>query len=699
MKKISYILLAFVFALFSQGFAAEYSLPKVVVTANQDDGGVEGYRAGLSRSSTKTDALLIDAPQAISVVTGQQIRDQNITSMQEAARYVAGVNVQQGESNRDQVTIRGNVTTADFFIDGARDDVEAFRDFYNVERVEFLKGPNALAFGRGGSGGAINRVLKTADGVNRKQLILTGGSFDNKRMQADIGGKVNDDVALRFNTMYENSGTFRQNGDMERYGFNPTITFKISKETKLEAGYEHFSDMRFNDRGLPSKDGDVVKINERTFVGNADENKAETKSDAVYAILNHSLDKNTKIRFLSRYNWQYKFYQNVYANGAVNAAGDFNLAAYNNRTKRESFTNQFDFTKKFELLGAKHTGLLGGEITHQESDNLRQTGYFNNVATGAAISIFNPISRAPITYRQSAADNDYSSTVNVGAIYAQDQIELSKKWQIIAGLRYDRFEIDANNNRNNVTYNRQDDLISPRAGLIFKPQENISLYSSYSTTYLPAAGDQFATLTSATALLKPEKMENYEIGSKWELSDKLDLAAALYILDRKNSRVNDPNNAGFFIASGSSRTRGIELSGNGKISDKWQIILSYAMQDAKVTSATSTSSFTAAKGKVLGLTPRHTIALWNKYDFTNKFAAGLGTIYQSTQYTSVDNSVKLRGFTRFDGAAYYKINKQYRAQLNIENLFNRRYIATAHNNNNIQPGSTRAFKVSLIADF
>lgn len=698
MKKISYISLAAVLAA-SQGLAADYSLPKVTVTANQEnDGGVEGYRASLSRSSTRTDTLLIDTPQTISVVTQEQILDQNITNMTEAARYVPGVNVQQGESNRDQVTIRGNVTTADFFIDGARDDLESFRDFYNVDRVEFLKGPNALAFGRGGSGGAINRVLKTADGVTRKQLILTGGSFDNKRLQADVGGKVNDRVALRFNTMYENGNTFRQNGDMERYGFNPTVTFKISKDTKLEAGYEHSSDVRFNDRGLPSKGGDVAKINERTFVGNPDANQAETRSDSVYGILNHAVDKNTNIRLLSRFSNQYKFYENVYANSAVDSAGNFNLAAYTNRTKRESFTNQLDFTKKFEAFGLKHNALLGGEITRQESDNFRQNGYFNNNSSSIAVSIFNPISRAPITYRynqQSRTDNDATTNVNVMAFYAQDQIELNKNWQIIAGLRYDSFEIDANNHRTNITYNRQDDLISPRAGLIFKPQDNLSLYTSYSTTYLPAAGDQFAALTAATALLKPEKMQNYEIGTKWEVSESLDLAASLYILDRENTRANDPNNAGFFVATGSSRTRGIELSANGKITDKWQTILSYSMQDAKITSTTAN----ATKGKTLGLVPKHTIAAWNKYDFTKKFAAGLGAIYQSDQYASVDNSVKLRAYVRYDAAAYYKINNRYRLQMNVENLFDKRYSATAHNNNNIQPGSTRAFKVSLIADF
>jgi catecholate siderophore receptor len=695
-RKISYISLAISLVLTSQSFAANYELPKVTVTANQENGGgVEGYRAFSSRSSTRTQTLLIDTPQTISTVTQQQILDQNITNMTEAARYVPGVNVQQGEANRDQLTIRGNNTTADFFIDGARDDLEFYRDFYNVERVEFLKGPNALAFGRGGSGGAINRVLKTADDKTRRQLILTGGSFENKRLQADIGGKVNDKVALRFNSMYENTNTFRENGDMERSGFNPTLTFKISDETKLEAGYEHFRDIRFNDRGLPSQNGRVVNLNERSFVGNPDGNKSESRSDGVYAILNHDFDADNKIRFLTRFNNQYKFYENIYANSPVDNVGNFNLAAYNNLIKRDSFINQLDFTTKFQTFGIKHNALIGGEITSQENRNSRPTGFFNNNSTSQTISIFNPIDRTPVTYRYSGSDNDSTTKINVAALYLQDQIELNKNWQIVAGLRYDNFEIEANNHRTQVNFKRSDNLVSPRAGVIFKPQENISLYTSYSTTYLPASGDQFAALTLATSLLKPEKMENYEIGSKWEVSEKLDLAASFYILDRQNTRANDPNNAGFFIPTGSSRTRGVELSANGKITDKWQTILSYAMQDAEITSTTAT----AQKGRTMGLVPRHTAAWWNKYDFSKQFGAALGAIYQSSQFASVDNSVKLKAFNRFDGAAFYKINNQYRLQLNVENLFDKRYEATAHNNHNIQPGSTRAFKVSLIADF
>ncbi len=228
-----------------------------------------------------------------------------------------------------------------------------------------------------------------------------------------------------------------------------------------------------------------------------------------------------------------------------------------------------------------------------------------------------------------------------------------------------------------------------------KPQENLSFYSNYSVTYLPSSGDQFSSLDQASALLKPEKMTNYELGAKFDVTPKFNLTSAIYQLNRKNTRANDPNNVGFFIATGESRTRGFEFSANGKITENWNLIAAYSFQDAKIISNTST----ATKGKRVALVPQNTASIWNKYDFTPKFAAGLGIVSQSSQFAAVDNSVKLKGFTRFDAAIYYKINPSYRIQLNVENLFNRGYIQTAHNNNNISPGSTRAFKFSLLADF
>lgn len=672
-------------------------LPQVTVTAEAaKDGDVDGYKTGTSRSSTRTETPLLDTPQAISVVTQDQIRDQNITSIAEAIRYVPGFNTQQGEGNRDQLTIRGNSTSADFFIDGARDDVQYYRDFYNIDRIEFLKGPNAMAFGRGGSGGLVNRISKVADDTQRRRLIASGGSFNNRRFEADLGDKFNNKLSVRLNTMYEKSGTFRKYGDLERYGFNPTATLKLDKATDIKFGYEHFGDQRFNDRGIPSSNGLAYKINpSNSFFGNPDENRAEARIDSAYATITHSFNPKLQLKNYTRYTQNSKFYQNVYAASAITSAGSLTLAAYNDEQERNNFTNQTDLTKKFETGSIRHTALIGSEIARQDSKVLRQSGFFNNTDATQTVSISNPISSTPITYRTSGTDNYNSSKVRVYAAYLQDQVDINKYLQLTGGVRYDNFAIDLLNKRTNQNFQRTDHLISPRAGIVLKPQESVSIYTSYSVSYLPSAGDQFSSLSTSSASLKPEELKNYEIGSKWDVNPRLNLSAAVYQLDRTNTRASDPNNSGFFVLTGSSRTKGVEVAATGKITDKWQIIGGYANQDAVITSTTST----AAAGKKVGLVPRDTFSLWNKYDFTNKWAVAIGGVNQSAQYASVDNGVKLKGFTRFDGAAYYKINPSYRVQLNIENIFDRQYIQTAHNNNNIQPGSIRAFKLSVVTDF
>jgi catecholate siderophore receptor len=671
-------------------------LPQVTVIAGKnDDGGVDGYKTGLTSSSTRTETSLLDTPQAVSVINQNQIRDQKIVNMEEAIRYVPGINIRQGEGHRDQVTIRGNVSSADFFVDGARDDLEYMRDFYNTERIEVLKGPNAMAFGRGGSGGAINRVLKYADGQRKKSIVLTGGSFNDRRVEADVGDKVNEKLSVRFNSMYEKSDSFRRFVGFEKYAFNPTATIDAGDNTEINVGYEHFRDNRLTDRGIPSSGGGAYTTGPSTFFGNPDQNNSETRVDSVYAIIKHDFSDSLKLKNHTRYTKNYKFYQNTFANGAVASAGTYRLEAYNDTYDRNTFTNQTDLTKKFEIGATKHTALLGAEITDQDTQNLRQTGFFNNSTTFINVPVTHSVSSTPITYRSLTTTNNNSSRVNVLAAYLQDQVEINKYLQVTGGLRMDRFSIGLVNNHTNQSFKRNDTLLSPRFGLVVKPRKSLSIYANYNVTYLPSAGDQFSSMSAAVQALKPEKMENYEIGTKWDITPRLNFTTAFYQLDRTNTRNNDPSRPGFFVLTGASRTRGVELSATGKVNNKWEMIAGYAYQDAIITGTTSL----AAKGKKIALVPQNKISLWNKYNFDQKFSAGLGIIDQSSQFAALDNSVKLKGFTRFDVAAYYKVSKTYRLQLNVENIFNKGYIQTAHNNYNILPGTPRMFRISLLADF
>jgi catecholate siderophore receptor len=242
--------------------------------------------------------------------------------------------------------------------------------------------------------------------------------------------------------------------------------------------------------------------------------------------------------------------------------------------------------------------------------------------------------------------------------------------------------------------------VSPRLGIVLKPLENVSVYGSYSVSYLPGAGDQFSTLsstppTTATVLLVPEKFENREVGVKWDIYPRLQFQSAIYDLDRTNTRFQNPNVAGIF-QTGSSNTKGFEASLAGYVTDDWQVTGGYAYTDSRITSPTSGTIVT---GNRVGLVPYNTFSLWNRYQFSPVWAAGIGVIHYTNFYASSDDTVRLPEWTRVDAAIYFRLNDMWRAQLNIENLFDRRYFATADGNNNITPGSPRVFRLSATANF
>jgi len=219
-----------------------------------------GYQVAAVSSATKTLTPLRDVPQSITVIPQELMKDQMMMSIGDVVRYVPGITAIQGENNRDQLVIRGNSTSADFFLDGVRDDVQYYRDLYNLDRVEALKGPNAMMFGRGGGGGVVNRVTKEAGSTPIREITLLGGSFGNKRFTADLDQPLSDKVALRLNAMYENSDSFRKFVNLERHGINPTLTIAPAKRTKITLAYENFRDDRVADRGIPSFQGKPVDV-------------------------------------------------------------------------------------------------------------------------------------------------------------------------------------------------------------------------------------------------------------------------------------------------------------------------------------------------------------------------------------------------------------------------------------------------------
>ena len=675
--------------------APEAEVSEVVITGASES----NYGIKHTRTATKTDTLLRDTPQAITVITKELMRDQAMQSMADVIRYVPGIVTAQGEGNRDTAVFRGNSSTADFYVDGIRDDVQYYRDFYNIESVEALKGANAMIFGRGGSGGVINRVSKQADWSGMREVSLTLGSWGNRRLSTDLGGEINSNLALRINAMLEDSDSYRHGVHVKRSGINPTMTWREGAQTKVSMAYEHFKDERVADRGVPSYQGKPLNTDASRFFGIAALSPTWSKVDAFSALVDHDFGNGLSLRNRTRLASYDKFYQNFYP-GAVNAAGTtVALQAYNNATQRDNLFNQTDLTFSLNTGKIRHQFVAGMELGRQVTDNFRNTGYFLSVgpnATSMNVPLNNPTTTAAVTFRQAATDADNHGVSTTNSVYLQDQIEFTPQWLGIIGLRRDRFAVDFVNNRRHENIQVTDTPISPRLGLVFKPVNEVSLYASYSIAFVPRAGDQMSSLTASNKSFDPEKFTNLELGAKWDVLPNLAASAALYQLDRSNVAIANPLDITQTILVDGQRSQGLELGLSGTISRDWSIIGGYAYQDAKITK-TQTAAIKA--GATLAQVPTHSASLWNRYDFNPVWGAGLGVVYRGKIFTSTDNTVALPGFARVDAALYYTVNKNLNVQLNVENVFDKKYYASANSNNNITPGAPLGLRLGLNAKF
>ena len=698
--------------------------PKPFAQSQDARAGAVGIYANNTSVATKTNTPLVNIPQSLSVLTKDFVRDQGFTNLTDVTRYVPGVAVHQGEGNRDELVIRGVDSSANFFVNGFRDDVQYFRDFYNAQSIEVLKGPAALTFGRGAGGGIVNRTLKEADGVPIYEATAQTGSYGDRRFTLDAGQAVNENVAVRFNAFYEGSDAFRDFGHLERYGINPTVTLKLDDDTKLKLSYEYFHDERTSDRGNPSQSpvGGATRFNPAmpfapngdlsVFFGSPSLGVASADVQTTMGVFEHDFGNGLTVKNGTIYADYKKFYQNVYPgngalSGAVNPADtSFNLAAYQHTTNRDNLFNQTDFVYKTNTGPALHTVAFGTEFGQQTGVDIRNTGIFPNGTNTIADNPFAPTYFGPVTFVHqypgalspgvTSPDLNSSYRLNIESAYARDTVEITRWIQLIGGARFDRFDMSALDMNTNIQRARVDDKVSPQAAIIVKPIDTLSIYTAYSISYLPASGDQFSSLTAGTLILEPQKFENTEAGVKWNINPKLLFSTAVYNLNRTNQPIADGNNPGFFFPSGSTLTRGFEASLVGYVNNEWQSSLAYAYTDAKITSATST---TIVAGNRVQLVPYNQFAWWNKYQITPMWAAALGVIYFGDSLASSDDTVRLPGFVRFDAAVYATIDKNWRAQLNIENIFNKGYWASADANNNISPGQGRTVRLKAIYRF
>jgi catecholate siderophore receptor len=665
--------------------AAEDDAPAIIVYGSHDS-----YDTEKTATATKTQTPLLDVPQSITVISREQLDDQGIATLGDALRYVPGVTLGQGEGHRDQITLRGQSSTADFFVDGIRDDAQYYRPLYNVERVEVLKGANALIFGRGGGGGVINRVSKAPE-FEQAQGSVSGGvdTLGAWSVAADLGAPLSQNLGFRLNATNENFDNHRQFYGGHFVGLTPTLGASLGDNTSITLTYEYVEDRRLTDRGVPSRGGLPLTGYDQTLFGSPATNRSEVTAHLVHGRIDHAFSDEFSANFSVQYASYDKFYSNVFPNAAVSPTNTVALAGYHNATDRTNLIGQGNLIWKGSTGGVGHALLLGFEAGDQGTFNSRNNAVF---PSGSTVTLAQTITVPPVTFP--AVTSASQSNATFWSIYAQDQLDLGEHIKLVAGLRFDRFKISSVNLVNGFAGRRSDGKWSPRVGLIFKPHENVAIYASYAKSFLPQSGDQFTVLDATTQALAPEEFQNLEAGVKWDITPSLAFTAAVFRLDRSNTRATDPV-SGNVVLTGKTRAEGIEFALIGRVADGLDLSLGYALQDGEIRATTNA----APAGRKLAQLPRHQLSGWARYNFTSRFGLGLGVVHQSSTWATISNAMRLPAFTRIDAALFFKASETVTVQINVENLTDTGYFPSAHTDNNISPGKPLNAKATLRVKF
>ncbi len=676
-------------------------VPEIVVKEVRD----RGYVAEESISATKTETSQRDTPQTVNVVTQQVIRDQAARSMQDVLRNVPGVGFSHGDGQRDQVTIRGFSAIFDQYIDGFRDDALYFRDLSNIERIEVLKGPAAMLYGRGSSGGLINRITKKPQAGTFGDVTTILGSFAQRRVSADVNTQAGERVAMRMTGAFEDSGSYRDQQFLDRYTLAPSVSIQLGAQTTLLLQGEHAFDKRVTDFGIPSFNGRPVNVPIGTYYGSGDARRDDTTTTEVSsgtATLSHRFNEALSVRNATRYYTYHLDRHNTLPGGTVDTA---TLTVGRNRgdIERQEYglSNQTDFIFKNTLGGFKQDWLFGLELARQS-----KYAAFVNQANIDRVSIFNPGGTVapPISAATRAGNASIPSDTTIGVVglYVQDQITVTPEWKVVAGVRYDLIDQATEFHRTLAPLSRTDRAWSPRAGLIWQPNETASYYLSYSKSFQPS-GEAFA-LAANNADRAPETTRNLEIGTKLNFWDgAFSVTGAVFNMARTNIKTTDPANPTRLINVGEQRTNGFELAANGRLPYGWNLVAGYAYLDGRITKSTSTQNSPQTpvvpiplEGKRPSLTPKHSAFLWAVKELGYGFSAGGGVNYVGDRFASPSNAVVLPSYVTADLAVFYRL-QGYDFSFNVKNVAGTEYIISSHgsNDNLILPGPPREFLLSL----
>ncbi|MBD2566095.1 MULTISPECIES: TonB-dependent siderophore receptor [Nostoc] len=638
---------------------------ELVVTGEQG-----GYRAEEASTATKTDTPIRDIPQSIQVIPREVLKDQGIIRVQDALRNVSGstsTGYYQGFS--EYFSLRG--FDANLFRDGLRlyNDFGGLTETANIERIEVLKGPASVLFGDAPPGGLVNLVTKQPFPEPFYSFEGRVGSFSNYRGAFDLSGPLTNDknILYRFNALYENAGSFRDFVNSERVFLAPIFKFALGTNTNLTIEGSWLEEKRTTDDGTVAIGNRPANLPRSRFLGEPFQNVEINVTNFSY-LLDHKFSDQWSIR--NAFRAQFVNLERYFPlrDSLDEETGELSRLSYFSQRRDNAYSLQTDVVGKFNTGSIKHQLVLGFDYT-----KITEDGTFGDFEAYPSINIFNPV-YARLEYPKEEILTFFrDDSLDKYGFYFQDQIEVTPQLKLLAGGRFDIF--DQTRSTRNLGEAKQessqsDTNFSPRLGIVYQPSQNISLYASYATSFVPV----FDAGRNATGEpFKPETGRQFEVGVKADITRNLSATLALYDLRKQNVATDDPNSPdpNEQIQTAEQTSRGIEFDIAGEITPGWKVIASYSYIDAFVSKDNN-----GFEGQRRDNIPEHAASLWTTYEFQQGslqgLGFGLGLFFVGDRFGDLDNSFVLPSFVRTDASVFYKRNN-WRAAVNVRNLFDETY--------------------------
>ena len=665
-------------------------------------------------SSPKYTEPLRDTPQSLMVIPQALIERQGASTLRDVLRNVTGISLQAGEGGGglpgDNLTIRGFASRNDIFVDGVRDFGAYSRDPFNIEQVEVAKGPASLYTGRGSTGGSLNLSTKRPHLDTSRSATIGVGTDHFSRSTFDLNQPLSatglPGAALRLNAMWtENDTPGRDAVENSRWGLAPSLAFGLGTPTRVTLGYSHLDQNNIPDYGIPwvpptnlplAEHADrPAPVDWNNFYGLRDRDYERTVTGIATAQIEHDFTDAVSLRSVVRQGESTRDSIITAPRFATTTDTAINRQLQSRDLEDDILAWQSDLTTHFRSGAIDHALVAGVELARETSKNFTRTGPTAPLADFENPDPDDPYS-GPITRTGAATE----STAETGALFASDTLKLGAKWQLTAGLRWDRFAVDYESRAvDGVTtpFDRTDEMLSWRAGVVHNPLPNGSVYASAGTSFNPAAeGNTGLSLSTSTVDLEPEKSRGYEIGTKWELfSGRLALNGALFRTEKTNARTpglnpGDPP----IVLEGEQRIDGLELGVSGSPTEPWYVFLGYTWLDSEVLASNTPTEV----GKRLANTPEHSISLWTTYRLRRGFEIGGGTQFVDDRFNNNTETRFAPGYWLFDAMASYDVSERFTLRLNINNLTDERYIDRVGGGHFI-PGAARSATLTTQVKF